>query len=176
MERLPASQVWAEQLNGSEWMLGDFFRDGTPSPDRWGVSFMVLDCDPHQQAGEENLRIESSPTRCSWLICGIILCKIHPKGWGWQLLETHCWALWTGGCPALLSVCSSPFWLSLMFCAFWWKHITHDPGYQVLRWKFSYVLFFSFLNSSHALQQCPSLRRGGGKLPVCVGRRGPMEP
>lgn len=65
MERLPASQVWAEQLNGSEWMLGDFFQDGTPSPDRWGVSFMVLDCDPHQQAGEENLRIESSLTRCS---------------------------------------------------------------------------------------------------------------
>lgn len=65
MERLPASQVWAEQLNGSEWMLGDFFQDRTPSPDRLGVSFMVLDCDPHHQAGEQNLRIESSATRCS---------------------------------------------------------------------------------------------------------------
>jgi len=52
MERLPASQVWAEHLNGSKCMPGYFFQEVTPSPDHLAVSVMVLDCDPHHKAGE----------------------------------------------------------------------------------------------------------------------------
>lgn len=36
----------------------------------------------------------------------------------------------------------------------------------------SFKLYFS---SSNALQQCPSLRGGGGELPAADGRRGPVE-
>lgn len=32
------------------------------------------------------------------------------------------------------------------------------------------------VSSSNALQQCPSLRGGGGELPAAAGRRGPVEP
>lgn len=32
------------------------------------------------------------------------------------------------------------------------------------------------VSSSNALQQCPSLRGGGGELPAADGRRGPVEP
>lgn len=130
-----------------------------PQPWPFGRPFMVLDCDSIIIRQVSRIpRIESSVHVGSWLICGIILCKIHPKGVGLAVAGKHTAEPCGLGVPRLLSVCSSAFWLSLMFCI-WWKHITCEPGYPVLRWKFLYVLFFSLLNSSHALQQCPSLRR-----------------
>lgn len=38
-------------------------------------------------------------TGCSWLICGITLCKISQKGLGLKLLGTHSWATVDGWVP-----------------------------------------------------------------------------
>lgn len=65
MERLPANQVWAVPLNGSKYMQRYLFQEVTPNPDHLGVSVIVLERDPHQQAGEENFRIKSSMIGCS---------------------------------------------------------------------------------------------------------------
>ena len=62
MERLPANQVWAEHLNGSKRVQGYFFQEVTPSPDHLGLSVIALEFDPHHQAGEDNLRLESRKT------------------------------------------------------------------------------------------------------------------
>lgn len=176
MERLPANQVWAEHLHGPKCMQGYFFQEVTPSPDHLGVSVLALECDPHHQAGEGNLRIESSMTGCSWLICGITLCKISQKGLGLKLLGTHSWATVDGWVPR-----SAAYALSFLPT---YSHILCPLVEANNQWamvsspkmeNFT-CLFLPPLNSSYAVQQRPPLRRGGRKLLVCAGWRGPMEP
>lgn len=80
----------------AQWMLG-FLWNRTPKPEpSLGCIHGFRLRFPSHQAGEQN-RIESSVTRCSWLICGIILCKNSSQGVGLAVAEA--WALWTGGAP-----------------------------------------------------------------------------